>query len=178
MFSLYNNDMPRPKTKDELLEASQQEFEKLLALVEPLPEEIISKGGACEHWSINDILAHLSAWHEMYLTWYRVEMAGEKPEMPAPGFTWKTTPELNERIYREYQDAHYQEVLDNLKGSHHKVMEIIRQHTNEELFTKKRYAWTGSTSLGSYTVSSTSSHYDWANKHIKKFLQNLQEFSH
>jgi hypothetical protein len=162
--------MPRPKTKDELLEASQREFEKLLSLIEPLTEETICKSSACENWSIKDILAHLYAWHEMYLTWYREGMAGEKPEMPAPGYTWKTTPELNERIFKDYKDVPYQEVLDKLNESHQKVMEIIRQHSDEELFTKKRYAWTGSTSLGSYTVSNTSSHYDWANKHIKKFL--------
>lgn len=33
-----------------------------------------------------------------------------------------------------------------------------------ELFTKRLYSWTGSTSLGAYLVSSTSSHYDWGKK--------------
>ncbi|MEL6140134.1 MAG: ClbS/DfsB family four-helix bundle protein, partial [Bacteroidota bacterium] len=30
------------------------------------------------------------------------------------------------------------------------------------------YAWTGTTSLGAYLISSTSSHYDWAYKLIKR----------
>ena len=42
---------------------------------------------------------------------------------------------------------------------------------DDELFEKKRYKWTGSTSLGAYLVSATSSHYDWAFKLIKKCLK-------
>ena len=42
---------------------------------------------------------------------------------------------------------------------------------DEELFTKKKYHWTGSTSLGSYLVSATSSHYDWALKLIRKSIK-------
>jgi hypothetical protein len=47
-------------------------------------------------------------------------------------------------------------------------MALIEAHGDEELFTKKRYAWTGSTSLGAYLVSATSSHYDWATKKLRK----------
>ncbi len=166
--------MPRPKTKEELLEASHEEFEKLLSLIEPLSETVILKPGACEQWSIKDIFAHLYAWHNLYMTWYMEGMAGKKPQMPSPGYTWKTTPALNESIYQKYMDTSLNEVLENFKESHSKVLEIINSHTNEELFTKKRYAWTGSTSLGCYTVSCTSSHYDWANKLIKKFIKNLK----
>ena len=166
--------MPRPKTKGELLEASREEFKKLLSLIEPLSETTIQKPGACEQWSIKDILAHLYAWHNLYMTWYSEGMADKKPHMPALGYTWKNTPALNESIYQKYKDASLNQILENFKESHSKVLEIINSHTDQELFTKKRYAWTSSTSLGSYTVSCTSSHYDWANKLIKKFVKNLK----
>jgi len=39
---------------------------------------------------------------------------------------------------------------------------LIEVFSNDELFTKGIYKWIGGTSLGSYFVSSTSSHYDWA----------------
>ena len=55
--------------------------------------------------------------------------------------------------------------------SFEKVFSIIEKHTDEELFTKKKYKWTGSTSLGSYLISATSSHYDWALKLMKKELK-------
>ena len=47
--------------------------------------------------------------------------------------------------------------------------------SNEELFTKKAFDWTGTTSLGSYCVSATFSHYDWATKDIKKALKKWRE---
>jgi len=140
-------------------------------LIEDVPGVVISQAGACETWSIKDILAHLYAWHLMYLTWYREGMAGEKPEMPAPGYTWATTPALNAEIYKSYKDMALNNVLALLDETHKKVMDIINSHSDEELFTKKKYSWTGTTSVGSYTVSATSSHYDWALKHIKKFLK-------
>lgn len=46
-------------------------------------------------------------------------------------------------------------------------MGLVRKHTDEELFTKKKQGWTGTTSLGAYLISATSSHYDWALKTIK-----------
>ncbi|WP_334085189.1 ClbS/DfsB family four-helix bundle protein, partial [Helicobacter typhlonius] len=37
------------------------------------------------------------------------------------------------------------------------------------------YKWCGNTSLGSYCVSATSSHYDWASKCIKKRVRSLKK---
>ena len=54
-----------------------------------------------------------------------------------------------------------------LAESHRKVMEMAAGFTNEELFTKKYYNWTGTTDLGAYFVSTCSSHYEWAIKKIK-----------
>ncbi len=48
---------------------------------------------------------------------------------------------------------------------------LIEKHSDVELFEKKRYKWTGTTSLGAYLISSTSSHYDWAIKLIKRSMK-------
>lgn len=48
------------------------------------------------------------------------------------------------------------------------VREIIKALTNTELFEKKHFPWTGSTSLGTYVVSATSSHYDGGLEPIAK----------
>ena len=61
-----------------------------------------------------------------------------------------------------------------LQKSHVEVMRLIDTFTNEQLFTRKFFDWTGTTSLGSYCVSATSSHYDWAMKKIKKHKKELK----
>ena len=42
--------------------------------------------------NIRDVLAHLHHWHLLMLEWYRLGMTGEKPAMPATGYSWKMTP--------------------------------------------------------------------------------------
>ncbi len=163
--------MARPKTKTELLTLSQQNFDRLMSQIDPLTPTEREQPGINGEWSVKDVLAHLMAWHQMFFTWYEAGSRGEKVPMPAPGFTWKTTPELNEQIYQQHKDQPYDTILTGFQDSHARIMQIIEGHTDEELFTKKKYKWTGSTSLGSYTVSATSSHYDWASDLIKKWLK-------
>ena len=60
-----------------------------------------------------------------------------------------------------------------IKKSFLDVQELIHQHSYDELFEKKKYKWTGTTSLASYLISATSSHYDWAIKKLKKYKKAL-----
>lgn len=164
--------MSRPQTKQQLQEASTAAYQQLKELVESLTPTQRKKPGVNGKWCVKDVLAHLTAWHGLMRTWYDTGMAGDKPQMPAPGYTWKTTPDLNQAIYQEHADESYEHVQKNLQASYQDIQTLIDSHTNEELFTKKRYPWTGSTSLGSYLISATSSHYLWAIDLIKKWQKN------
>ncbi len=162
--------MARPKSKPELLKLSNENFKKLNDFIEQKNKEEQNKEfpKGTMNRNIRDVLAHLHHWHLMMLDWYKVGMSGQKPEMPARGFTWKTTPDLNKWILEHYKNSDLGDVKNLLKESFQEVQKIIERHSNQELFEKKRYKWTGTTSLGSYLVSATSSHYDWALKLIKK----------
>ena len=164
--------MARPTNKESLLNESQKSFDQLLELVDSIPNGKKVRPGVNGEWSVKDVLAHLCAWHGLIETWYIEGTAGNKPEMPAPGYTWKTTPQLNERIFQDHKNESLDLVFQNVKNSHSKVQGIIQKHSDEELFTKKLYPWTGSTSMGSYFVSATSSHYQWAIDLIKKWLKS------
>ena len=98
-------------------------------------------------------------------------MQGEKPAIPKEGYTFANTPKLNREIWESCQNISLDEALVLFQKSFEKVLSIIEKHTDEELFTKKKYKWTGSTSLGSYLISAASSHYDWALKLMKKGLK-------
>jgi hypothetical protein len=64
-------------------------------------------------------------------------------------------------------------VCTRLHHSYDQVRAVIESYDDDDLFTKRRYKWTGSTSVGSYAVSATSSHYDWARQLIRKFKKRL-----
>lgn len=162
--------MSRPQNKTQLLELSQKNFQNLNDYIDSFSIEEQNRDfpEGTMNRNIRDVVAHLHHWHIMFLDWYEKGMSGKKPDMPAKGYTWKTTPELNKEIWALYQTHSLVSVRELLQESFDKIQHIITHHSNEELFEKKKFSWTGSTSLGSYLVSATSSHYDWALKLIKK----------
>lgn len=165
--------MPRPTNKKQLLQTSELNFKNLFNQIDSLdPERQESEFPAGTlNRNIRDVLAHLHHWHLMMLEWYAVGMSGEKPIMPAPGFTWKTVPALNRNIQEQHRNSPLEEVRSKLEQSHQQIQNLIEKHTDTELFEKKYYPWTGSTSLGAYLISASSSHYDWALKLLKRVLK-------
>ncbi len=165
--------MPRPKNKRELLEFSQENFKGLLNRIDQLSENERSSEFSHDslYRNVKDVLAHLHHWHLLFLEWYAVGMSGERPSMPAEGYTWKTVPQLNQQIHRKYATTTLSEIRKAIESSYAEVQQIILKHSEEELFEKKRYAWTGTTSLASYLVSASSSHYDWALRFLKKSIR-------
>lgn len=161
--------MPRPSTKQQLLAAASQEFERLWEAVDAVEPIELDEPGVCGDWSVKDLLAHLDAWHELFLEWERIGAAGDQPAVPAPGFTFRETPVLNDQIFERCRHDTWKEVTNRLRSSHRQVVDVLARYPADDLFAKRRFAWTGSTSVGSYAVSATSSHYAWAVTHVRRF---------
>ncbi len=162
--------MARPRNKSDLLEQAKGNYKKLVGFVENLSVDDQQKDfptGTLNR-NIRDVLAHLHAWHLMVLDWYTVGMSGDKPDMPAKGYTWRTLPDLNKEIQKRYSQVSLEDAKGLFRQSYNTIMKMIEMHSDDDLFTKKKFHWTGSTSLGAYLISATSSHYDWAFKLIKK----------
>jgi len=164
--------MARPTDKKGLLELAEINFKKLLEFIDELPDEFktkIFKNNEINERdkTIADVICHLHEWHLMMETWYKVGMSGKKPAIPAEGYTFQTLPKLNQKIWEKYKGIELKKSLTMFKKSYKDVMALIEKHNDDELFTKKKYQWTGTTSLGSYFISATSSHYDWGLKTIK-----------
>lgn len=171
--------MPRPKSKTQLLTAMDTERQSLQTMLKVLRGEALMTPFAFAHRdrSVRDVVGHLAAWHRLFLRWYSVGMSGGAPEMPSPGFTWKTTPQLNLKIHTECQSLTLQQVRRRFNESYRRIREIVVLHSDEELFARKRYSWTGSTSLGSYVVSATSAHYAWAHDLFRRHRNSLPQDS-
>ena len=165
--------MPKPKTKKELLDLSENNYLRLIDLVQNYSPAQREKEFNLDslNRNIRDVITHLHEWHLFFQNWYQVGMEGGKPDMPSKGYTWRTLPALNRKVWEDYQHTSLEEGLTSLKQSYQEVRDIISAHNEDDLFEKKRYKWTGSTSLGAYLISNTSSHYDWAYKLIKKGLK-------
>lgn len=172
-------DMARPQTKKDLIEAANLNYEKLLKLMDSMTETELStefdfssdtkKKEA--HWrrdkNLRDILIHLHEWHNLMLAWVDNNKAGVRKPFLMEGYNWKTYGAMNILFWKRNQSVTLDMALEEFKESHMKIMEVIQTMSNEELFQKNAYDWVGGSTLGSYFVSVTSSHYDWAMKKLK-----------
>lgn len=168
--------MPRPSNKDDLLALSTTNFTKLYKLIDSISDKNQLENFPFEDRdkNIKDVLVHLYEWHQLLLSWVNSNQNGEaKPFLPV-SHNWKNYGDMNIEFWKKHQNTSLQKAKDILNQSHADVVNLISKFNDKELFTKKYFSWSGSTSVGSYAVSATSSHYDWAIKKIKKYKQFLK----
>lgn len=176
--------MSRPTTKTDLISAAATNYEKMNILISGLTEKELSapfnfSGDEKKkeaHWkrdkNLRDILVHLYEWHQLLLNWIQSNQNGEnKPFLPQP-YNWKTYGDMNVGFWEKHQNTTLEDAKSMLEKSHEEVIKLAETYSNEELFSKGIYKWVGESPLGSYFVSVTSSHYDWAMKKLKAHRKN------
>lgn len=167
--------MARPQTKKELIKQAQTNYDKLIALIDSLSNEeqlgLFPFEGRDKQ--TRDCLVHLYEWHQLFLSWVENNQSGNIiPFLPAP-YNWKTYAGMNQHFWEIHQSTALEAAKENLRQSHLACLNTIEKYSDAELFTKQYFNWTGTTSLGSYAVSATASHYDWALKLIRKYKKSL-----
>ena len=169
--------MPRPTTKEDLIFASNEQFAKLWTLIGEMSEkERTADINPNERdKNVRDVLVHLYEWHCLLFVWIKSNTQGKPAAFLPEPYNWKTYPEMNVEFWKKHQGTSYADAEKMLKKTHKEVMKLIERFSNEELFSKAVFNWTGTTTLGSYCVSATSSHYNWAIKDIKKALKKYRE---
>jgi len=181
--------MARPTTKEELLTAANAGYDKLCELIESMGAEnqslpfcfTVTEKDTAAHWTrdknIRDVLIHLYEWQQLAIDWVHANRENESgaivPFLPTP-YTWKSYGEMNVAFWEKHQTTTIEEAKNLLATSHKNTVELIESFSNEELFTKAYFKWSGTTNVGGYFVSATSSHYDWAMKKIKKQIKALK----
>ena len=176
--------MARPQTKENLMIVAKENFEKLNTLISKMSDKELttpfdfSKDEKKKeaHWkrdkNLRDVLIHLYEWHQLILNWVESNQKGEeKPFIPQP-YNWRTYGDMNVEFWKKHQNTSLEDATKALQKSHKEVLKLAENFTNEELFSKKVYKWVGGSTLGSYFVSATSSHYDWAMKKLKAHQKN------
>lgn len=178
--------MPRAKTKAELIHSANENFQKMWKMIDMLSEQQQRQNFTYDpssqddafHWkrdkNLRDVLMHLYEWHQLLLNWVHHNMQGETRSFLPEGITWKNYQIMNEGFFEKNQAVEYETAKQLLQQSHEQVLALMEQFSDDELFEKKYFNWTGTTNLGSYYISVTASHYDWAMKKIKVYLKALQ----
>ena len=165
--------MSRPTTKPDLIIAANEQFGKLQKMIDSMTEQQQNGNFSFEDRDKNlrDILVHLYEWHQLLLNWLNANRKGEQKPFLPEAYNWKTYPDMNVEFWKKHQNTSLNDSKTMLNESHKNVMTLIETFSNDELFIKKYFQWTGTTNLGSYCISATSSHYDWAMKKLKNHIK-------
>ena len=170
--------MARPAKKQDLMLAASGQFKKLWELIDSMSSEeqntefgFSSNIGKEAHWkrdkNIRDVLTHLYEWHELLLKWVDANENGKQQSFLPEPYNWRTYGDMNVEFWKKHQNTPYDKSKEMVKDSHGKVIELIETFSDDELFVKNHFPWTGGSTLGQYCVSVTSGHYDWAMKKLK-----------
>ena len=160
--------MSKFTSKIQLLDEITKERLKLEELLDDIPtnrkEEVVSDG-----MSVKDFLAHRMHWGKMMIGWYEDAVAGKKPAVPSKKYKWNQLKELNQDIFNKYKDAPLKTIDCEFVSVHNKLYELIYAMSEDELFSKKYYDFTGSSDLATYLNSATASHYRSARRIIQRW---------
>ena len=98
--------------KSELLNGLQEEYQKWKALLDQIGPARMDLPGVTGHWSIKDIVAHLTGWRRRTVARLQAAQRGElEPPPPWPA-NLQTDDEINAWIYEANHERSVGEVLD------------------------------------------------------------------
>ncbi|HYN06560.1 MAG TPA: ClbS/DfsB family four-helix bundle protein [Vicinamibacterales bacterium] len=159
-------------SKHELVDAIEREHRTLIELVRMIPTSRYREPGVWgDRWTIKDLLAHLTEWEQMFLTWYRAGCAGVDPVLPAPGFKWNETPKLNRAIRRKHLHKSVSRVRGEFEESYLEIRALVERLSEDELLVPGFFAWTGRHPLATYLGPNACSHYRFGAKVVRRWLR-------
>lgn len=165
--------MVRATTKAQLLDEMTRERRKLDDLLASIPADRKLEEVA-DGLSVKDVLAHRTEWGRMLLGWYDEARAGGTPAVPSAEFTWRQLPELNAQIQRRFADVPLEQVESDFADVHDHLYSVVAAMDDDELFSARRYPFTGSTTLAAYVTSASAAHYRSAYKLIRRWWKAQQ----
>lgn len=98
--------------KSELLNELQEEYQKWKALLDQIGPARMDLPGVTGHWSIKDIVAHLTGWRRRTVARLQAAQRGEPEPPPHWPANLQTDDEINAWIYEANHERSVGEVLD------------------------------------------------------------------
>ncbi len=146
-------------TKHQLLAEIRGERAEIEVLLDRIPPDQLSQPIDGDGWSIKDILAHIVAWEQVMLRWWRASQAGETPSDPSPGLTDDDVERLNTAFYQANRQRALAGVQDEFQRSFAEVIAAMETANEAALMQSGFFTWTEELPFASFVVANTSAHY-------------------
>ncbi|MEM7363732.1 MAG: ClbS/DfsB family four-helix bundle protein [Pseudomonadota bacterium] len=158
-----------PRTRQQLIDTVSRDYAALVDVLVPG----IGNQVCVEDWTVKGLLNVRTWWTEAVVSWVRSGQSGETPVMPAPGYRWSETPQLNAKLAR--RRVSYQGAKQQLDSAYLGVMALIDDLDDDTLTIPGVYPWAGKNGVCGLINLNTARQYRTARSFIKQLLRDRGE---
>ncbi len=160
-----------PTNKEELEQAIQLTFDKILVDYWSIPEELTRTVGVegnikGTEISVSDTLAYLIGWGKLVLKWNKLTAANQPIDFPETGYKWNELGKLAQSFHLEYRDWNYNDLISEFKVTTNDILSLIGSLSEHELYG---VAWYEKYTLGKMIQFNTSSPMKNMRAKVRKF---------
>ena len=125
-------------TRDELLQHMEQNRTELNALLEGVSADGLTRPGACDDWSVKDVLAHISRWEAEVIKVLFQAQHGAKPQSEVfnPDYL-----KVNDLWYQEAKDRPLERVLEDFSSVRAQLVRRLKDFPEKALTRPGNYPW-------------------------------------
>ena len=124
-------------TKDEILDALEDEREKMLAALDGLSDEEMLDPTVADSWSVKDIIAHLNAWEAELVRMLWQLLQGSKPSTVQ--LSGESIDERNAQWQALYKNRPLEAVLEDYQAVRQQTLRRVDQFSEAELNNPAKY---------------------------------------
>jgi uncharacterized protein (TIGR03083 family) len=137
-----------------LIDALRSQRERLEAALAEMNEAQITKPGDASHWSVKDILAHLTYWERTMVDNLERTARGEPPQDEAG-----TTDAINDRVYVRNRARPLADVLADFRQTYQRLLDNIQTLPEETLNGPSPFESQKGKRLWEYVAGESLEHY-------------------
>ncbi len=165
--------MPIPRSREELLDAINTNFERLDKDLRTVPAAKCNEATLEGHakgtaMSVHNLVSYLLGWNMLVLKWIERDARGEPINFPETGFRWNQLGDLAQKFYADFNAAPFDQLLEDFEIATQEIVVFISGQTNQRLYGEP---WYGKHTMGRMIQLNTSSPYANARKRLRKWKQ-------
>ena len=111
--------------KSEFVDWMREEYQQWEALLDQIGLEHMDQLGVTAHWSMKDVVAHLSGWNRWVLARLQVAQRGDREPSPPWPAQLRSDDEINAWIYESNRGRSVREILDETHQIFEELLTVV-----------------------------------------------------
>ena len=161
------------KSKVELLDVTQKEFEKLVKLIKSIDAHTALEKGD-EDTSIKDVIAHRAHWIDLFLGWHADGLAGKTVYFLAKGYKWNDLKRYNSDLRKRQSDLDWPDAVALLRANNDKLIDFIQGSSEDDLYSGPMKGANNAWTPGRWAEAAGPSHFRSASKFLRSSLKSVK----